>query len=300
METNVLQLINGYKMPMIGLGTYSGYDDEMRRSLRTALEVGYRSIDTAYLYMNEDAIGDELQDWFSKGKLKREDVFVTSKIYTLFIIHLDLNTINRTPKNDVYLFDTDLEGIWRAMEKEVEAGRIKSLGLSNFNSKQIERIRRIAKYPPTVLQIEIHAYFQQRPLVEFCQKRGIVVVAYGPLGAPQYTQTQDGKSTLPPLLENPTVLSLSKKHGKSPGQILLRFLLQRNIIVIPKSVKPERINNNFKITDFVLSEEDMKSLYKLDQPKEMRVLDIAVDYRSSLYKKNISKDSANYYDEKSK
>ncbi|RXG73306.1 Alcohol dehydrogenase [NADP(+)] A [Armadillidium vulgare] len=231
METNVLQLINGNKMPMIGLGTYSlpAYGNrpkDVSKFLTLSLEK--LKLDYLDLYLIHHPFGFECKE--------------------------DLKTIDRTPNNDVYLFDTDLEGIWRAMEKEVEAGRIKSLGLSNFNSKQIERIRKIAKYPPTVLQIEIHAYFQQRPLVEFCQKRGIVVVAYGPLGAPQYTQTQDGKSTLPPLLENPTVLNLSKRHGKSPGQILLRFLLQRNIIVIPKSVKPERINNNFKITDFVLSE----------------------------------------------
>ncbi|KAB7495272.1 putative oxidoreductase [Armadillidium nasatum] len=183
---------------------FDAFKDELRNAIRVAFESGYRAIDTAFMYSNEEFIGEEIQDWLSKGKLKREDIFITTKV-----------------KN----------------------GRVRSIGLSNFNKSQIDRI--LKEIPPAVLQIEAHCYFPQKPLVEYCQKKGIAVTAYSPLGAPW---TKEGQEVSPKLLENPTVLEIAKKYNKNAGQVLLRFLVQRNIIVIPKSITPERIRSNFQIS----------------------------------------------------
>lgn len=289
-------------MPQIGLGTVEANDDELRKSVRVALETGYRAIDTAYVYLNEKAIGDELQDWFSKGKIKREEVFVTTKLplignrssdvprflsrsleklkldyVDLYLIHHPFglkclsedNTLAKD-ENDVIHYDnnTDIESIWKAMEKEFEAGRAKAIGISNFNKSQIERILQVAKIRPAVLQIEIHCYFPQKKLVEYCNEKNIVVTAYSPLGAPW---TEEGKSIEPKLLENPTVLEIAKKHGKTASQVLLRFLIQRNLVVIPKSVTPERIRINLEVTNFKLGDDEMKRLIALDKGRKGRV-----------------------------
>ncbi|KAL7645578.1 UNVERIFIED_CONTAM: hypothetical protein RMT77_003964 [Armadillidium vulgare] len=297
-----ITLSNGQKMPQIGLGTVEANDDDLRRAIGVALDTGYRAIDTAYVYLNEKAIGDELQERISKNKIKRDEIFVTTKLplignrpedvprflskslqnlkldyIDLYLIHhpfglkcLSEDNTLAQDENGVIQYDnnTDLENIWRAMEKEVESGRAKGIGISNFNKSQIERILKVAKIPPVVLQIEIHCYFPQRKLVDFCKERNIAVTAYSPLGAPW---TEEGKSIEPKLMENPVVLEIAKKHGKTAPQVLLRFLIQRNLIVIPKSVTPERIKSNFDVTNFNLSEEEMQKLFSLDKGRKGRV-----------------------------
>ncbi|KAL7645575.1 UNVERIFIED_CONTAM: hypothetical protein RMT77_003961 [Armadillidium vulgare] len=294
-------LNNGYKFPMIGLGTGLAFEDQMKNALRVAIDYGYRSIDTAYLYTNEVTIGAELENLIKTGKIKREDVFVTSKLpcianraedvsrflkttlkrlrldyLDLYLIHHPFG-IQNVDDEELYNFDengnsrldhnTDHESLWKAMEKEVEAGRAKSIGISNFNSVQIDRLLKTAKIPPAVNQIEVHCYLTQKPLVDFCKERKITPVAFSPLGAPF---TTEGKSIKPVLLEHPIVKEIGKKHGKTPGQVLLRFLTQRGIPVIPKSTTPERIRSNFDIQDFTISDEDMKKLFSLNKGEEGR------------------------------
>ncbi|KAL7645563.1 UNVERIFIED_CONTAM: hypothetical protein RMT77_003949 [Armadillidium vulgare] len=309
-----ISLNTGYKMPIIGIGTALANDDELRMALNFALDCGYRSIDTAHMYLNEEAIGDVLQDWFKKGKLKREDVFVTSKLpaignrpvecerfltmslkklkldyLDLYLIHhpfglkhisdinvrsvpgLDkpnatLNDVIRAEGPSLMDDETDLEALWKCLEEEVRRGRVKSIGVSNFNSSQIDRIMKNAEFPIAVNQVEIYPYFQQHRLTEFCQNRGVAVVGYGPLGSPY---TSEGKEMS--VLTDPVILKIVKKYGKTPVQIILKSLIQRNIIVIPKSSNPERIKSNFDIFDFTLSEDDMKTLEKLDKGEKGRV-----------------------------
>ncbi|RXG61084.1 Aldose reductase, partial [Armadillidium vulgare] len=174
--------------------------------------------------------------------------------------------------------DTDHVAIWRELEKEVKNGRVRSIGLSNFNKSKIDKILKVAEIPPAVLQIEAHCYFPQKPLVEYCQQKGIAVTAYSPLGAPW---TKEGQEVSPKLLENPTVLEIAKKYNKNAGQVLLRFWVQRNIIVIPKSITPERIRSNFQIMDFCLTEDEMKKLFSLDRGKQGRAFHFTEVFKGS-------------------
>ncbi|VEN35379.1 unnamed protein product, partial [Callosobruchus maculatus] len=163
------------------------------------------------------------------------------------------------------------------MEEQVDAGRTKAIGLSNFNQRQIERILKSARIKPACLQVEIHVAMQQKELVDFCHKNGIVVVAYSPLGSPGYntflkTVGQGGKE-LPNMIQNPVVKQIAEKHKKSTGQVMLRFLIQRDIVPIPKSVNPARIKQNFEVFDFKLDDEDMKRLADLEIGESARVCD---------------------------
>nr|CAI5830155.1 unnamed protein product [Callosobruchus analis] len=166
----------------------------------------------------------------------------------LYLVHFPIGT------NQMILFPL------QKMEEQVDAGRTKAIGLSNFNQRQIERILKSARIKPACLQIEIHVAMQQKELVDFCHKHGIVVVAYSPLGSPN-------------MIQNPVVKQIAEKHKKSTGQVMLRFLIQRDIVPIPKSVNPARIKQNFEVFDFKLDDEDMKKLGDLDIGESARVCD---------------------------
>uniref|UniRef100_V5GRZ6 Aldose reductase n=1 Tax=Anoplophora glabripennis TaxID=217634 RepID=V5GRZ6_ANOGL len=215
-------LPGGLKMPAIGLGTAGFWDEAaLERVLNAALELGYRHIDTAYGYKNEVFIGRVLKKWFSSGKLKREDIFITTKL-PLIGIHQDRVELfmKKSLENlqveyvDLYLIhhpigvkyfgdednrkeidEVDHIQIWKKMEEQVQLGRTKTIGLSNFNKRQIERIITTARIKPACLQVELHVDFQQRDLVGYCHKNGIVVVAYSPLGAPGDKRFRDRKIT---------------------------------------------------------------------------------------------------------
>ncbi|CAG9834808.1 unnamed protein product [Diabrotica balteata] len=259
-------LPNGFKIPSIGYGTARAQE----QALDHALKIGFRHIDTAPGYKTEPLIGSVLKKWIP-NKIKREDVFITSKfppkdgfdpeetlkktLEDLQLDYVDLYLIHR-PTDDN---EKNLQ-IWKKLEEQVDAGRAKYIGLSNFTVDQIEHILQNSRIKPVNLQVQLHLYGQNKDLVEYCKKNNITVVAYTPLGAPG---SKHGEKL--DILENDTLKQIAKKYNKLPAQIALRFLIQKNIIPIPKSVTPERIEQNFNVFDFVISDEDVKSLESLDK-----------------------------------
>ncbi|XP_061187907.1 aldo-keto reductase family 1 member B10-like [Saccostrea echinata] len=271
--------------------------DEVKAAVRAALDADYRHIDTAYNYMNEDAIGEVLQEYIKSGKVKREELFIVTK---LPMIHMDPKLVKRSLelslKNlqlsyvDLYLVhfpiplvyegdDTnvfpqneaggwraadkwDLIGTWKAMEELVDLGLTKCIGVSNFSISQVERICEVAKHKPVTNQVECHIYLPQKDLFEACKKHGITITAYSPFGSPGRPAFIKQASD-PVVLEDPVILKIAKKYGKTPAQVVLRNLIQRGMIVIPKSTNPERIRSNFQVFDFSLSKEDMEEIDKI-------------------------------------
>jgi len=294
---------------LVGLGTWQSTPEEVKAAVNAALEAGYRHIDTAYNYQNEDAIGEVLEEWISSGKVKREELFIVTKLplignqqdkvehflklslnslkldyVDLYLIHFPSGLVRTGDDKNLFPQDedgkviqdrnTDLLSLWKGMEAQVDAGRAKSIGLSNFNSEQIERIVGAARIKPANLQVELHAYFQQKPLRAVCTKHGITVCAYGPLGSKGRIQFAAARGTPPPpipdVLDNPLVLEIARTHSKTPAQVLLRHLIQQQIVVIPKSVTPKRILENFQVFDFALSDKEMEAMNALDKGSEHR------------------------------
>jgi diketogulonate reductase-like aldo/keto reductase len=308
-----VKFFNGYSMPLVGLGTWQASNpDELEKALDAALEAGYRHIDTAYMYQNEQVIGNVLKRWLDSGKIKREELFVTTKLppigmrpqhvphflqkslealqldyLDLYLIHLPiglqyLDDEQIWPKKDGELlidFETDLEAIWKAMETQVENGLARSIGVSNFSISQIERIVNISKIQPANVQVELQVYFQQKALVEACRRHNITVVAYAPIGSPGRKQlfAQRGEEFTPiSLLEDPVVVEIAQNHSKTPAQIVMKFLVQQNIAVIPKSTNIVRLRQNIDLFDFELTAEEVKRLTALDQGKEGRTFTFAM------------------------
>ncbi|XP_063222721.1 1,5-anhydro-D-fructose reductase-like [Bacillus rossius redtenbacheri] len=305
-----LELSNGARMPVVGFGTWQSTDEVLERALEAALQAGYRHIDTAYLYNNEEAIGRVLRRWLDAGRVRREDLFVVTKLpmigyqkekvekylrrslEALQLSHVDLYLLHqawgmqergedRLPMDETgeLLLDhsTDHVSLWKGMEEQVEAGRARAIGLSNFNSRQIKRIVESARVQPACLQVEVYLYFQQRELVAFCKALDIAVCAYGPLGSPSMIQafsSMGGDTDKIPRvdpLHDPTVLHIARKHSKTPAQVLLRHTVQRGIAVIPKSSDATRIRENLQVLDFLLDEDDVEKLDSLDRGSKYRL-----------------------------
>lgn len=300
------------KMPVLGYGTWQSNDDELERAVELALEAGYRHIDTAYVYENEKVIGNVIRRWISCGKLKREDLFLVTKLpacgnrpegvakflnrslknlqvdyIDLYLIHVpmafqdiegDLHPM--TPEGEINMdVTTDHVAIWRKMESQVDAGLVKAIGISNFNKKQIQRILDIARIKPVNLQLELHAYFQQKEMVNFCNEHNISVTCYSPLGAPglgKFMAAFGKHKEMPDILHNPTVTRIASKWNKTSAQVLLRHCIQKGLVAIPKSVTASRIKENITIFDFKLDDEDMKELNNLDQGPIARLLDFTL------------------------
>lgn len=302
-----LTLNNGLKIPTVGFGT--SRCDELEEALDIALATGYRHIDAAYFYQNEDVVGKVLNNWLSSGKIRREELFVVSKLphigcqehlvekylnkslkslqldyVDLYLIHHPIgmfeNGDDLFPKDErgnlMFNYNTDHIPVWRAMENLVHAGKIKSIGVSNFNSHQIKRIADNCKIRPAVLHVELHLYCQQRELVAFCKALDIVVLAYFSLGSPNHSflWTQLKPVGLEPygLTELPVVQEIAAKHQKTTAQILLRHIIQREVGVVVKSRNPDRIRSNIELFDFKLSEEEVEVLDALDRRKNGRLM----------------------------
>ncbi|ORX42849.1 aldo-keto reductase [Piromyces finnis] len=273
MNQLAVTLNTGAKMPIIGLGTFLSEPGKVTHAVKTALKVGYRHIDCAYYYKNEKEVGQGIQEGLKENGLKRENIFVTSKLWNTFhrpelvakglehsLKDLQLNYV------DLYLvhwpfsqkpgsegFGKDIEDIpyidtWREMEKLYKSGKAKAIGVSNCNVDMLKDLLAKAEIKPVVNQIENNPYLPQPRLVKYCQDNNIQITAYCPLG----------RATNPNLLDDPIINEIAKKNNMTPAQVVLSWNAQRNIIVIPKSITPSRIEENFKMTK--LSKEDFEKI----------------------------------------
>ncbi|XP_069679279.1 aldo-keto reductase family 1 member B1-like isoform X2 [Periplaneta americana] len=240
-----VKLCNGYDLPVLGLGTFNASLDKTERAVKDAIDIGYRHFDCAYRYGNEKEIGSGIRVKISEGVITREDVFVTSKEGREL---KPRDATGRAIPSDVDYVDT-----WRAMEECVKLGLARSIGLSNFNSKQIQRIMDIATIKPAVHQIECHPYLTQEQLIAFSKVRGMAVTAHCPLGSPG----SNAKPDTPPLLKDMRLQPLTAKYNKTAAQVVLRYLTQHGVIPIPKSENKQHLEENYNIFDFELTEDEM-------------------------------------------
>jgi len=259
MET--VKLNNGVEMPLLGFGVFQVTDiNECERSVYDAIQVGYRLIDTAASYKNEEAVGNAIK----RSGVPREELFITTKLWVqdagyektkkaferslkkLQLDYLDLYLIHQ-PFNDVH-------GAWRAMEELYKEGRVRAIGLSNFQPDRVMDLISFNEIVPAVNQIETHPFHQQIETQKFLQENGVQHESWGPFA--------EGKNDL---FKNELLASIGKKYNKSIAQVVLRWLTQRGIVAIPKSVRKERIEENFNIFDFRIDDQDMQSIQTLDQ-----------------------------------
>ncbi|KAI0268204.1 Aldo/keto reductase [Gloeopeniophorella convolvens] len=257
---STVALSSGLTMPAIGLGVYQNPD--CKPACLAALEHGYRHIDSARMYKNEGQVGEAVRE----SGVPREDVFVTSKINKIAggyqsctkIINESLNAFG-FDYLDLYLIHSPHGGTaarleaWKALLDTKKAGKFRSVGVSNYNVKHLEEIREAGLEMPSVNQVELHPYCQQRPIVEYCREHGIVVQAYSPLVRGEF--------------ENPVLQEIAKKYNKTPAQILVRWSLQHTFVPLPKSQDPERVRSNANVYDFEISREDIQRLDDLDRGK---------------------------------
>ncbi|GAA3210627.1 aldo/keto reductase [Streptomyces sp. XM83C] len=261
-----ITLNNGVEMPQLGFGVWQVPDDEAERAVATALQAGYRSIDTAAIYGNEEGTGRAI----AASGLPREDIFVTTKLWNsdqgydstlrafdtslakLGLEYVDLYLIHwPRPDRDRYV-DT-----YRAFEKLHADGRIRAIGVSNFLPEHLDRLLAETSVVPAVNQIELHPYLQQQASRDYHAEKGIATEAWSPLGS--------GKG----LLEVPAIVAIARKHDRSPAQVVLRWHLQTGNIVIPKSVTPSRIQENIDVFDFSLDEEDLAAISALNEDRRL-------------------------------
>ena len=252
-----MKLTGGVEMPMAGIGTFLLSPDEAEASCLSALECGYRLIDTANAYVNERAVGRAMR----KSGLKREEIFLETKLWPSFYEQPDAveRTLDRldTDYIDLLLIHQPAgnykEG-YRLVERAYKKGKVRAIGLSNFNMEQVREILGLCEVKPAILQTEVHPYYQEKELKEFLAAEGVAVQAWYPLG--------HGDKAL---LEEPVFARLAQKYGKSSAQIILRWHIQSGTIVIPGSKNPAHIKDNFALFDFALTEEEMAEIAALDK-----------------------------------
>lgn len=261
------KLSNGNTIPCIGLGTWRSEPDKVYDAVLTAIEAGYRHIDAAMIYNNEEQVGKAIKD----SGIKREELFVTTKLWNsdqgyettkkaletslekLGLDYIDLYLIHWFKGYDK-LFES-----YKAMEELYKEGKIKALGTSNFNVHHIMKLIEFAEIKPVVNQVETHIALQNQFLQEYCSSEGIQLEAYAPLMS----------SNISELLSNQTMNELAQKYNKTVPQVAIKWLLQRGIVALPKSVTPSRIIENFNVFDFEISSEDMDKIKTLNQGKKL-------------------------------
>lgn len=254
-----VELNNGVKMPMLGYGVYQTPPEETERCVLEAVDVGYRSIDTAQAYGNEEGVGSAL----AKSGLPREEFFLTTKVWIsnagyerakasieeslkkLQTSYLDLLLIHQ-PFGDYY-------GTYRAMEEAYREGKVRAIGVSNFYPDRLIDLYHFAEIKPSVNQIETHVFQQQETARKYLKARGVQIESWGPFA--------EGKNDF---FRNPALVEIGKRYGKTAAQTALRFLIQSGVVAIPKSVHRERMEENFQIFDFALTEEEMQKIRALD------------------------------------
>ena len=258
-------LTNGIKMPMEGFGVFQVRDkEECKESVLNAIRAGYRLIDTAASYTNEDAVGEAVREAIAEGICTREELFITSKMWvqdmqnyemakkaidhsieTLGVEYLDLYLLHQAMK--------DYFSAWRAMEDAYKEGKLRAIGVSNFYPHVLTNFCETVAIRPMVNQIEMHPYFTQEPALKVMEEYQVVPEAWAPLGGGRHNP-----------FDNEMVKEIAAAHGKTVGQVVLRWNVQRGVVVIPKSVHKARIEENFQIWDFTLTEEEMQKISSLD------------------------------------
>lgn len=258
-EQMTLTLTGDVVMPMAGIGTFLLSPDEAEASCVSALADGYRLIDTANAYVNERAVGRAMK----RSGLKREEIFLETKLWPSFYEQADAveKTLERldTDYIDLLLIHQPAGNYvagYRLMEKAYKEGKVRAIGLSNFNMEQIKEILSICEVKPTILQTEVHPYFQEKELKKFLTSQGMAIQAWYPLG--------HGDKAL---IEEPVFSKLAQKYGKSNAQIILRWHIQEGTIIFPKSTNPQHIHDNFNIFDFELTGDEMEQIRTLDCDK---------------------------------
>lgn len=278
---------NGEEYPVLGLGTWKSKPGQVTQAVKDAIDIGYRHIDCSPVYENEKEVGAGILAKISEGVVKREDLFVTSKLWNtrhkaenvekglrvtltdLGLDYIDLYLLHwpfafeeseelwpRDVDGKLLLTDDDYVDTWKAMESLVKRGLIKSIGLSNFNKGQVERVLSIATILPVTNQVECTPYLNQKNLMDFCKLKNITLTAHSPLGSGDKPGIKPGDL----VLSDERLDAIRVKHGKSRAQIALKFQVQRGLLVIPKTVTKWRMEENTEIFDFDLAEEDMATL----------------------------------------
>lgn len=264
-ESRTVMLNSGYEMPINGLGTYSLHGDECINSVKSALSSGVRLIDTASAYGNEEEIGQAIREAIDEGIVKREDIFVITKIYPgdemanpeasiqacldrLNIGYVDMMLLHHPDTNDVKAY--------KAMEQFVKDGKIRSIGLSNWYVEELTEFLPQVDTVPALIQNEIHPYYQENDVIPFIQEKGIVVQGWYPLG---------GRGHTGELLSDPVISEIADAHGVSSAQVILRWNLQKGVVVIPGSSNPDHIKENTELYHFTLSEDEMNRINALDR-----------------------------------
>nr|XP_046243220.1 aldo-keto reductase family 1 member A1-A isoform X1 [Scatophagus argus]XP_046243221.1 aldo-keto reductase family 1 member A1-A isoform X1 [Scatophagus argus] len=298
-------LSTGQRMPMVGLGTWKSAPGQVKQAVLAALDCGYRHIDCAAAYNNEQEVGEALAIRVGTGKaLCREEVFVTSKLWNTkhhpedveeacrtSLVHLGLSYLDlylmhwpmafqrgkelmpRREDGSICYSDIHYRDTWAAMESLVDKGLVKAIGLSNFNAGQIDDIISMARHTPVVNQVECHPYFSQADLLSHCRSVAVCVTAYSPLGSGDRPWASPDE---PSLLQDPRLGAIAQRYQKTPAQVILRWHIQRGVVCIPKSVTPTRIQQNLQVFDFCLSEDDMKLIGSLNCNKRFIVPTVEV------------------------
>lgn len=290
----------------------------MRKAVEHAISVGYRHIDTAFAYGNEVEVGEGIEAKIADGTVKREDLYVATKLWNTW--HAPENVAKNCQKSldnlkieqiDLYLMhfpmawkgdenmvplrdqtdtrevkrhlteDIDYVDTWKAMEDLVKTGKVKSIGVSNFNAFQLQRILDNCTIKPVNNQLEVHPYLSNIELVDYCQSKGLTVTAYSPLGNPSKPVTRKWTGEEITLLEEEIVQNIAKKHNKTPAQVLIRCAMDRGLNVIPKSITPSRIESNSDVFDFELSGEEVNSILSLN--KNFRVVELPQNLEIKYY-----------------
>ncbi|MDQ0214711.1 diketogulonate reductase-like aldo/keto reductase [Oikeobacillus pervagus] len=254
------ELHNGVKIPYVGLGVYKMEDkEEAVGAVKTALETGYRSIDTAQFYQNEDCVGKAVAEL----GIPREEIFITSKVWnsdqgydsTLRAFEHSLNELKQD-YIDLYLIHWPIKvkykETWKALERLYREGVVKAIGVSNFQIHHLEDLMSTSNEKPVINQVELHPYLSQKPLREFCKQHQIAVEAWSPIARGR-------------ILEDPVLAEMGKKYGKTTAQIILRWHLQNNVVIIPKSVHANRIKENAQLFDFELQATDVEVIHSLNK-----------------------------------
>ncbi|EGS21333.1 uncharacterized protein CTHT_0031880 [Thermochaetoides thermophila DSM 1495] len=304
-SSKTFTLNNGVKIPAIGFGTFANERSkgETYQAVLKALEVGYRHLDCAWFYQNEDEVGDALHDFLAKNpSLKREDIFICTKVWNhmhqpedvkwsfenscsklrvdyldLFLVHWPMaseKNPDNTPKigpDGKYVLKKELtenpEPTWRAMEELYESGKVRAIGVSNFTIPKLQKLLQFARVKPVVNQVEIHPFFANTELVKFCQKNDILPEAYSPLGSQNQVPT-----TGETLRENKELNELAKRSGYTLAQLLLGWGVRRGYVVLPKSSTPSRIESNFNVPE--LSDEEFQGVEEVSKGRNTRFVDM--------------------------